>query len=536
MKYFLISFIILLANFVFSNYKNQGRYVIMVQPIIVQSDNGENPASMSLPEDLVDKAYSPADIDFVFFEPIYYNSTKARDGEINLDQIVKEAKNQHLIRGNGDIVNMFFVNKVDGKTGPLGRGMFGGNITFIALGNSKTIDQRFMEAFVIAHEVGHNLGLNHAVDDVNVPNSIPNIQGEGSYEDRIDPINSLNDYQIEEIHKSSLVTRKIDFLSKERGQVGILDESFEPYFSILQDREVHAFTKEWSNAKTIEETREFAKNKFQTAVIEFSEKEEECIKFVISKIDSILSGQNIELFEDHPWRFIKVEDWLCGSFAHTRGTYTILSQRYLDKYTSKFSTEMTEQEQKDLIVQLGGLLIHEQLHSIQRTHPKLFQTLYTDFWSFDKVSISPNLPELITNQLLNPDAPNADWIYKNGKKMYWIRVLLDENSENPIMGKDFVSVVYEIEIFDGKYYLRMNKKGKPISFKIKKLKKYIKSFPISNGIDHPNEISAYMYSEYFKALVMGDTPFDSAKKSSRKNTELFVNWMHSKLPSIGDQL
>ena len=532
MKYLLVLSALFITNFIFSNPENPDAYVIMVQPIIVQGDNGENPASMALPEDLVDNAYSCANIDFVFFEPIYYNSTKAREGEINLDQIVTEANAQGLIRGNGDIVNMFFVNKVDGKSGPLGRGLFGGNITFIALDKSNSAEQKFMEAFVIAHEVGHNLGLKHAVDDPNVPDSIPNIQGDGSYEDRINPKNSLNDYQIEQIYKSALVTRKIDFLSKERGQIGIIDESFEPYFSILQEREIYAFTKEWSNEKTIEGSREFARKKFQTAVTEFSAKEKECIEFVIFQIDSILGSNNVDLFKYHPWRFIKVEDWLCESFAHTRGTYTILSQRYLDRYTTKFSSTMTQEEREYLITHLGGLLIHEQLHSIQRTHPKLFEQLFTEHWSFEKVSISHNVPELISNQLLNPDAPNADWMYKEGKKMYWIRVLLNEKAECPTMGKDFISVVYEVEMKEGNYCLKTTRKGKPNSFGMKKMKNYLNSFPVSNGTDHPNEISAYMYSDYFKALASGNTPFDSVKKSARLNSELFLNWLTPKRSTI----
>lgn len=524
MKYSLIIGLLLFSKFVHSN---SDSFVIMVQPIIVQNDNGENPASFALPEHLVDEAYSRAKIDFVFFEPIYYNNSQARDGEINLDQIVEEASIQGLIRGNGDIVNMFFVNKVEGKSGPLGRGLFEGNITFIALGESDSDDQKFMEAFVIAHEVGHNLGLNHAVDDPNVPDSIPNIQGDGSYEDRINPINSLNDYQIDQIYKSPLVVRKIDFLSMDRGKIGIIDESFEPYFSLLQEREIFAFTKQWINSENIDDSRELARKKFQSAVTEFTSKEMDCIQFVIHSIDSILEKNNINLFKDHAWRFIKVEDWLCGGFAHTRGTYTILSQRYLDRYTAKYGSDMTTEEKNDLITQLGGLLIHEQLHSLQRTHPSMFADLYSNYWSFEKVMIPSTLQTFIENQLLNPDAPNSDWVYTKRKKMYWIRVLLNEESKNPKMGTDFISKVYRVKQKNDQFTLLLDKNSEPKTLTMEKFKKYTKSFPTTHGLDHPNEISAYMMADYFKALCSGETPFATCQKSAKLNTKLFLNWFHT---------
>ena len=83
-------------------------FIVIVQPILVQSDEGTNPASMVLPENLVNNAYSNAGVDFHFLEPIYFDNTKARDGLINLDSIVSMAYKEGYIKGQNDIVNMFF--------------------------------------------------------------------------------------------------------------------------------------------------------------------------------------------------------------------------------------------------------------------------------------------------------------------------------------------------------------------------------------------------------------------------------------------
>ena len=245
-------------------------FILIVQPIIVQSDEGTNPASMTLPENLVDNAYSMAEVDFHFLEPIYFNNTKARDGLINLDSIVRLANKEEYIKGQNDIVNMFFVNAVDGHKGPLGRGMMGGNITFIALGDDNGKENVNIQAFVIAHEVGHNLSLKHAIDDENVPDSLPNIQGDGDFKDRINPKYSLNQYQIDIVQKSPLVHPRVDFLQTERSAKAILDESYEPYFSQLQIREIEAFTNSEVPTTNLDTAREYAKEKFVLAVTDFS--------------------------------------------------------------------------------------------------------------------------------------------------------------------------------------------------------------------------------------------------------------------------
>lgn len=509
-------------------------FVLIVQPIVVQSDKGTNPAPTAVPEHLVDKAYSNAKIDFHFLEPIVYNNTKARDGLINLDNIVIDAKEKGILRGQKDIVNMFFVNAVDGQSGPLGRGMFGGDITFIALGEEASHNSdslKAMQAFIIAHEVGHNLSLAHAVDDANVPDSVPNIQGDGEYYERIDPKNSLNDYQISIIHKSPLVHERITFLSKSKGEEAILDESFEPYFSNLQLKEISAFTNSEIPSNDINIARKYAKEQFSKAVTEFTPDEQKCITFVVNETNKILIKNKLRTVADHPWRFIKIKDWLCGGFAHTRGTYIILSQKHINHLKAGWSQNMTKEDTLQLVRSFGSLLVHEQLHSLQRTFKSKFIELYTNYWNFKRALVT-SAPEVVRIQVSNPDAPMAEWLVPNDQdssKYYWVRTVLNDKEEIPVMGKDFDDRVYSVIARNGEYTLERNELGGILSIKLDNFKEYLNAFPINRGLDHPNEISAYMFSQYFEALVENRIPFKDVSPEENKNTASFLHWIHSEL-------
>jgi len=532
---------VLCALCTFNNLKAQSNnelqpYVLIVQPIVVQSDLGKNGASMALPEKLVDHAYSNARIDFHFLEPIFYDNTKARDGLINLDEIVLDAQSQGIIRGQNDIVNMFFVNKVDGKSGPLGRGMFGGNITFITLGEEDSLkneDLKYMQAFVIAHEVGHNLSLNHAVDDPNVSDILPNIQGDGNYKDRINPKYSLNDYQIELIHKSGLVHKRVEFLSKSKGEVAILDETFEPYFSQLQNREIEAFTHTEVPFDSLDKIRGYAKEKFSEAVTNFTTDEKECIEYVIDEVNKTMLNNGIPLMANHPWRFIKVKDWLCGGFAHTRGTFIILSEKHINHLSKGWSANMTQEEKTSLVLKFGSLLVHEQMHSLQRTYKSKFKKLCTEYWDFVQGKVQAE-QSIIQNQVSNPDAPISEWLIPNlkeSKTYYWIKTRLKESNSIPEMGKDFEDVVFAVEKSKGIFILKKKANGDFYNKPISELEFYNNSFPVKRGLDHPNEISAYMFSDYFKAIYSGENPFSDADKGSIPNCQKFVSWIKSEMGS-----
>ena len=506
--------------------------VIIIQPIVIQSDIGEEPAKMNLSEELVNKAYSKANIDFHYLEPLFYNNTKARDGEINLDSIVKLSKRDNILKGQNDIINMFFVNAIDGHQGPTGRGMMNGNIVFIALGdenNTNAEKQTSMEAFVIAHEVGHNLGLKHVVDDDNIIDSLPNIQGDGEFKDRIDPKNSLNPYQINEIYKSPLVHSRINFLDKEQASIAILDESFEPYFSKLQRKEISTFVQEKA-PKNIDSARAFARMKFSSAVMEFSSREKDILSFVVKKTNSWLLENEINLMANQPWRFIKIQNWLCGGFAHTRGTYIILSQSYLDRLSADWSENMSDKSELKLVTSLGGLLVHEQMHSLQRTFKSRFDKLYSENWNFIKQQIKDD-QDIIKDQVSNPDAPIAEWLIPDPKiqdKFYWIRTLITKNVEVPKMGKDFVDVAFEVTKKNEKYFIAKSNnsiKSKPLS----ELDFYTNSFPVKRGLDHPNEISAYMFSDYFRKSYNLKSQFVEKATLPEKNYRLFLNWIKKEM-------
>ena len=507
---------------------NQKSNVIIIHPIVIQSDNGDEPAQMKLSEQLVNRAYSKANIEFHYLEPTYYNNTKARDGEINLDSIVNLSKRDRILKGQNDIINMFFVNAIDGNQGPTGRGMMNGNIVFIALGDknkTKIEDNKSMEAFVIAHEVGHNLGLKHVVDDNNIIDSLPNIQGDGEFKDRIDPINSLNNYQIKEIYKSPLVHSRISFLEKSQASVAILDETFEPYFSKLQRKEISTFVQEKA-PKNIDSARAFARMKFSSAVMDFSSQEKEILTFVVKKTNRWLLENDINLMANQPWRFIKIQNWLCGGFAHTRGTYIILSQAYLDRLSTDWSDNMTEASELKLVTSLGGLLVHEQMHSLQRTFKSKFKKLYSENWNFINQQIKDD-QEIVKDQVSNPDAPIAEWLIPDPEirdKFYWIRTLITKNIEIPEMGKDFVDVAFDI--FKDKENYSLIKLNNTISSRpLSELDFYTNSFPVKRGLDHPNEISAYMFSDFFKAGYNSKSPFLEKQTSSSDNYDLFLSWI-----------
>ena len=264
--------------------------------------------------------------------------------------------------------------------------------------------------------------------------------------------------------------------------------------------------------------------------MEFSSREKHILSFVVKKTNRWLLENEINLMANQPWRFIKIQNWLCGGFAHTRGTYIILSQSYLDRLSADWSENMSDKSELKLVTSLGGLLVHEQMHSLQRTFKSRFDKLYSENWNFIKQQIKDD-QEIIKDQVSNPDAPIAEWLIPDPEikdKFYWIRTLITKNTEIPEMGKDFVDVAFEITKQNERYFLAKSNNSvnsKPLS----ELDFYTNSFSVKRGLDHPNEISAYMFSDFFKKNYSLKSHYVEKATSTDNNYELFLNWIKKEM-------
>jgi len=314
------------------------------------------------------------------------------------------------------------------------------------------------------------------------------------------------------------------FLDAEKGSIAILDESYEPYFSKLQLREIYALTGSLPPSENIEDARNYARYKFSSAVTSFTEKEKSAISYVIKVIKRIFLENRLELIAGQPWRFIKIENWLCGGFAHTRGKYVILSQRHLDHLISNWSDNMTQSDSLLVAKKLGSLLIHEQFHILQRYYSWKFDSLYINSWQFEKAEVEVDTTILL-NQITNPDAPKPEWIFKYKNDYYWARTLIDETPVTPVMGRDFKDVVFSLIYEDGIFRIAKDSLNNNRVQNLSDFSPYIDSFPVSMGLDHPNEISAYMISEYYISLLEKKVPFRHISQKSANFAKAFLLWL-----------
>ena len=165
--------------------------VVTVQPVVVSDTGGGNTATFfgdasqqATIFSLIDQIWAQAGIDVSWLAPNFWSNTSANIG-VATTAVARPESDLFFIRATGDfagagsanplVIDMYFVRAAAGfavlpANFAAGLAVLGGNGITAYIGSALLSSTGGQEAIagVIAHEIGHNLGLPHIVSAINL--------------------------------------------------------------------------------------------------------------------------------------------------------------------------------------------------------------------------------------------------------------------------------------------------------------------------------------------------------------------------------
>jgi len=155
---------------------------VTVQPIIVSDSDGTNtaeflgtPSQQTIIEGLIDDIWAQAGIDVQWLSPNYWNNTTANSGVYSLSSLGSNGNSAGVVHSDPLVLNAYFVEITPGST-DLGEYTANGLAWVGSNGISQANGDQLVTwlagqevvASVVAHEIGHNLGLDHIASTENL--------------------------------------------------------------------------------------------------------------------------------------------------------------------------------------------------------------------------------------------------------------------------------------------------------------------------------------------------------------------------------
>lgn len=295
---------------------------------------------------------------------------------------------------------------------------------------------------------------------------------------------------------TSFAFSSITFHSVEQGRQAIIDESFEPYFSLLQPMEMQAKTAGRVKQDKLQVMRNNTRKVYQQAVLSFSAEDKETLTWYTRHYSKILN-KSYPLLAKTPWKFVKLKNYIEGALPHTRGDTIVLHEAMLNRLSQAKSIQGEQALQG-----AGTVLVHELVHVAQRQNINAFHKLYKQ-WGFRKVKLESDNAWMKQHQLINPDGVNLEWIYpiniQNQRNwilpvVSWNEVTWNESEGNALrqMPRDFRMRAISVQKKNGTWEVTTTRNAKPVMARLSEQEPLLRAFPGVHGLYHPNEIAAEM--------------------------------------------
>jgi hypothetical protein len=278
----------------------------------------------------------------------------------------------------------------------------------------------------------------------------------------------------------------VRLLSQSEARAALTTGEERGYYARLQLAEMRAKTGLPLRNMTLESAREQVREEYGARVEEFSPDEQLALREVMTGLQGLL-GSRAPLYARTPWSFIKIGATIEGGLPHTRGDCIVLSDAIVARIARL-------RAKGPITSPLGpwSLLIHEQTHVLQRRHPELFEPLYTRDLGFRRVVLAPVPQWLLERNVVNPDAPDANWVFQVGDaaaRRWVLPVVLLLNLDHPRMPDDFNIVA--IDVHEHAAAWTIADQSVPPAFQaLSDLPDFVRAFPDQGEVFHPNEISA----------------------------------------------
>ncbi len=263
----------------------------------------------------------------------------------------------------------------------------------------------------------------------------------------------------------------------------IIKKNHQSYFRQLQPMELVARNvlkkeSDYQQPNIISTIEDF----YCSQILEFSIEEETLFRqLIIETISKCSYKQLHKYFRD--WNIIKVSDLFEDGLPHTIDKYIIIPENFVSDVINLIS----QGKHREAIISYGSTLSHEQIHVLQRVHPKIFSNLYTQFWNYTMIpenKMNPVIDNYVDKyQRLNPDGLNNNyWFQLNKNELLMVYVKLKTYSLEDVSKLALIINSHDFKVIE----------TNPLN----NYSKYLTYFGNIGNNYHPNELVATLLSEY----------------------------------------